>query len=405
MSISFPSKRQKKTEALQELIQIRHELKGKPVYFFLKLDRYFEGILMFDAKEQRTYIYNLINDCKYETFSKWINGLQKHGLFKGQRSALATVFLEPNPTSLPIASILRKTIKEQTKTIINLKDQLQKKIEKEEEKVSNKIANIVHTVTKSVTNKTTNIADLHSIFQELIRIQCFYVEQYLYINEYEQKSGWQDKIAQQILASLTANKIWGYGRVGFFSHNSFKIQKDLLWSQHENCYVGYLNFEDEMQDYQTFAIQCQQEIELSTKSNFLSNSISEEPKRELATQVHQVIWHSATLTAKLKCLGIYTYGSICDGAGENRTHIKSFDWYASTWSLGDIVEVDFNKKFYSAEIVNFNHDRTQFSMHYLNCGSSKTITVDRALIRSPMTKKSKWNFNEICEFKNPQDNQ
>ncbi|CAG8837774.1 37852_t:CDS:1, partial [Gigaspora margarita] len=22
-----------------------------------------------------------------------------------------------------------------------------------------------------------------------------------------------------------------------------------------------------------------------------------------------------------------------------------------------------------------------------------------------MTKKSKWNFNEICEFKNPQDNQ
>ncbi|CAG8671585.1 10107_t:CDS:2, partial [Dentiscutata heterogama] len=105
-SISFPSKRQKKTEALQELIQIRSELKGKPVYFFPKLDRYFEGILMFDAKEQRTYIYSLINDYKYETFSKWINGLQKCGLFKGQRSALATVFLEPNPTSLPIALIL-----------------------------------------------------------------------------------------------------------------------------------------------------------------------------------------------------------------------------------------------------------------------------------------------------------
>jgi|GEM_PF-6002725 len=186
-----------------------------------------------------------------------------------------------------------------------------------------------------------------------------------------------------------------------------------------------------MQDYQTFAIQCQQEIELSTKSNFLSNSISEEPKRELATQVHQVVLHSAThnfsfpisyygintmtahnlntlifsLAAKLECLGIHTYGSIRDGAGENRTHIKSFDWYASTWSLGDIVEVDFNKKFYSAEIVNFNHDRTQFSVHYLDCGSSKTITVDRALIRPPMTKKSKWNFNEMCEFKNPQDNQ
>ncbi|CAG8825806.1 5427_t:CDS:1, partial [Gigaspora rosea] len=30
---------------------------------------------------------------------------------------------------------------------------------------------------------------------------------------------------------------------------------------------------------------------------------------------------------------------------------------------------------------------------------------DRALIRPLMTKKSKWNFNEMCEFKNPQDNQ
>lgn len=46
-----------------------------------------------------------------------------------------------------------------------------------------------------------------------------------YINECEQKSGWQDKIAYQMLASLTINKIWGYGRVGFFSHDSFKIQK------------------------------------------------------------------------------------------------------------------------------------------------------------------------------------
>ena len=46
-----------------------------------------------------------------------------------------------------------------------------------------------------------------------------------YINESEQKSGWQDKIAYQILASLTINKIWGYGRLGFFSHDSFKIQK------------------------------------------------------------------------------------------------------------------------------------------------------------------------------------
>jgi len=46
-----------------------------------------------------------------------------------------------------------------------------------------------------------------------------------YINECEQKSGWQDKIAYQILTSLSTNNIWGYGQVGFFSYDSFKIQK------------------------------------------------------------------------------------------------------------------------------------------------------------------------------------
>jgi hypothetical protein len=46
-----------------------------------------------------------------------------------------------------------------------------------------------------------------------------------YINECEQRSGWQDKIAYQMLGNLTTNKIWGYGRMGFFSHDSFKIQK------------------------------------------------------------------------------------------------------------------------------------------------------------------------------------
>jgi hypothetical protein len=46
-----------------------------------------------------------------------------------------------------------------------------------------------------------------------------------YINECEQNSGWQDKIASQLLSNLSINNIWGYGRIGFFSHDSFKIQK------------------------------------------------------------------------------------------------------------------------------------------------------------------------------------
>ena len=50
-----------------------------------------------------------------------------------------------------------------------------------------------------------------------------------YINESEQCSGWQDKIGFQMLENLTVNKIWGYGRVGFFSHDSFKIQKGIFF--------------------------------------------------------------------------------------------------------------------------------------------------------------------------------
>ena len=109
-----------------------------------------------------------------------------------------------------------------------------------------------------------------------------------------------------------------------------------------------MDFEDEMQEYQEFAIQCQHEIESISKEK---NSLSEKQDRKLATQVHQFDWHSIThnfsfpisyygitnmtahnlntlifsLVAKLECIGIHTIGSVCDGAGENRNHIKSFD--------------------------------------------------------------------------------
>ncbi|PKB97157.1 hypothetical protein RhiirA5_433625 [Rhizophagus irregularis] len=119
---------------------------------------------------------------------------------------------------------------------------------------------------------------------------------------------------------------------------------------------------------------------MSTEINSLSNPTPIEQKYGLATQVYQIIWHSIThnflfsifyysinniiahslntiifnLAAKLECIGIHTCGSICDGAGENRTNIKSFDWYASKWSFGDIVEVKFNKNkksFHAAKII------------------------------------------------------
>ncbi|RHZ82965.1 hypothetical protein Glove_102g95 [Diversispora epigaea] len=212
-------------------------------------------------------------------------------------------------------------IKEQKKLINNLKKYLIEKIEKEEAVASDEITNIIHTVSEKVVNKCIDISNLHPIFQELIRIQTEksketrYHSMFLrwtisiysrsdlaayntmkiimrlpsisilksYIGKYEQSTGWQDKITYQLLSNLTINNIWEYERIRFFSHDSFKIQKD------------------EMNEYQEFALQCQSEIESITS---LSNS-------------------------KLECIGICTLGSICDSVEENRTHIKSFDWYAS----------------------------------------------------------------------------
>ncbi|GBB84074.1 hypothetical protein RclHR1_10700002 [Rhizophagus clarus] len=615
---SLLTKRSKKTEALQKLVHIRPDLKGKSVYFFPTLDRYFEGILMFDAKEKKAYVYSIKNDRKYETFFKWMIGLKNQKLFKEKKSSLATIFLEPNPTSPSIASILRESdyplywkssmlmsledifmliqenillegkfaeitaqkingglelyffkkggkslekkilftakgilleyevyilnhvlqgthlpfpVKAGKRTLNDIKDLIQYVFslnicygqsttgledvtyvrgtqlvnnaqnsskehtpfaflekqgqpdeaywhvdcmlivkKKEEVEISDEMASVVHDVAKSITSKNTDISHFHPIFQELIRIQTGksngtrYHPMFLrwaisvysksghaaysamktimrlpsistlksYINENEQCSGWQNKIVSQILANLTANNIWGYGRVGFFSHDSFKIQKGLLWDQRKNCYVGYLDFENEMQEYKEFAIQCQNEVEFSTEKNCSPNSFDQ--KYELATQIHQFVWHSIThnfsfpiayyginnitahnlntlifdLAAKLECVGIYTIGSICDGAGENRQHIKSFDWYASKWSPDDIVEVNFNKSrnyFHAAKIIDSNLEKTKFTVHRLNSNNSEKVTIERSFIHPSMPSKLEWKVNDLCEFKSPKDKQ
>jgi hypothetical protein len=80
---------------------------------------------MFDAKEKKAYVYSVKNDHKYETFFKWMTGLKNQKLFKGKKSSLSTIFLEPNPTSLSIASILRKSDYPaywKSSTLMNLED-------------------------------------------------------------------------------------------------------------------------------------------------------------------------------------------------------------------------------------------------------------------------------------------
>ncbi|RHZ86144.1 hypothetical protein Glove_54g111 [Diversispora epigaea] len=309
----------------------------------------------------------------------------------------------------------QKIIKEQNEKI---KNYIKKKIENEEEEVSNEIANVVYTVIKDVTNTKIDLSTLHPIFQELIHIQSEKLNGTRY---HPIKSG-HDAIKEIIrLPAISTIK-------RFFSHDSFKIQKGLLWDQRKNCYIGYLDFENELHEYQQFALQCKHEIEGNNSSNSLSTCTTNKQKFNLATQVHQFIWHSIThnfafpisyyrinnitphilntlifnLAAKLECVGIHTCASICDEADENKVHIKSFDWYASKWISGDIVEVNFNKdkrSFHIVKILSSNLERTKFTVIQLDCNNSKNITIDRSFIRAQMLLKLKWNIDELCEFK------
>jgi len=184
----------------------------------------------------------------------------------------------------------------------------------------------------------------------------------------------------------------------------------LLWSQRSNSYVGYLDFEDEAKDLHSFAIQCESELMMTNDGNI---SVNEKSDYGLSTQVHQIVWHSVThnfsfplsyygintmtthdlnkllfgLAAKLECIGVHTCASICDGAGENRVHLKSFDWFASTWSPGDMVEVKSGKEnFCIAKILSSNVDRTKFCVQKLDQEIAEVIVVDRASLR-PVEKK------------------
>nr|CAG8602237.1 16007_t:CDS:2 [Entrophospora candida] len=294
------------------------------------------------------------------------------------------------------------------------------------------MASIVEKISTNISNNATDILSLNPIFQELICIQCGkpkgtrYHPMFLrwaisvysrggntaydslkgimrlpsvstlksYINEYEQ--------------NLALENVWGHGRIGFFSHDSFKIQKGLLWSQRSNSYVGYLDFEDEAQDLKSFAINCEKELNAMGSNTISPDHISEKYEHGLATQVHQIVWHSIThnfsfplsyygvntlsthdlntllfgLAAKLECIGIHTCGSVCNGASENRNHIKSFDWFASTWSVGDIVEVVIEKgNSYSAKILNANIDHTKFIVQKLDQEFTEGITIDWKFLR------------------------
>ncbi|CAG8601620.1 4926_t:CDS:2, partial [Diversispora eburnea] len=172
----------------------------------------------------------------------------------------------------------------------------------------------------------------------------------------------------------------------------------LLWDQYKNYYIGYLDFEDKMNEYQEFALQCQLEIESTNSSfnNVIINNIT----------VHSLNILIFELATKLEYVGIHIIGLIYDGTGENWAYIKSFDWYISKWTCSDIVEVNFNKdkkSFYKTKIIESNFEKIKFIISLLD--NSETIEVNQKYIRLLILSKSKWKINEMCKYKSFKDNQ
>ncbi|RHZ46935.1 hypothetical protein Glove_603g8 [Diversispora epigaea] len=157
----------------------------------------------------------------------------------------------------------RKKIKDQNQILQTLQDKLQLKIENEKEEVSEDLGQIAEEISIKVAKHEVDISTFNPIFQELIRIQSgkakgvkyhpiflrWAISIYSrgghaayetiksimrlpsvstlksYINENQQHLGWQNKTAYHILQKMATENIGDQGRIGFFSHDSFKIQK------------------------------------------------------------------------------------------------------------------------------------------------------------------------------------
>ncbi|CAG8532436.1 12720_t:CDS:2, partial [Cetraspora pellucida] len=214
--------------------------------------------------------------------------------------------------------------------IEDLCDRLKTKFEAEEEQASELLTSIVHNIVDEVLDKKhENISNIilknrspaaYKAIKSVIRMPLLSTLKN-YISEADQHTG-------------------------------------LLWSQRDNKYVSYINFDDENVEFEAFGKQCLynvQGLEYMSKHNKRNNNNEKEYEQTLATQVHQIVWHSIShsfnfsiayfgvetinvhtfnmtlfhLAAKLECVAIHTYGSICNGASENRRHIKSFNWFAT----------------------------------------------------------------------------
>ncbi|RHZ53790.1 hypothetical protein Glove_437g23 [Diversispora epigaea] len=419
---------------------------------------------MYDGKEKKAYVYCLKNNCKFETFSKWINNLKSQRLFKGHRSVLATIFLKLNPTHQSIASILCETNHEpywKTTLLINAQDILLNIKEKilprkefsgtaiqeineglefkfaikdgqPEKKLIIFFKNGLHSYEICILNKI--VQDIYLLFS--IKAMERTIDDIINIIRYvfsvkvccEQSTvGFEDVI--QIRGTQLVRNEKDHTPFAFMKKNG-QIYRRVDLNSTKTIYVSKKILIEKV-NQQRLVIKEQKEIIINLKERLNQKIKNEEEEISIemanithfekdcyGTNVKIVIINNITvhnlntlifeLAAKLEYIKIHTLGLLCDGVEKNRSHIKSFDWYASKWTLGDIVEVNFNKdkkSFHVAKILSNNFEKTKFIIIPLDNNNSEPINIERIFIHPPMSPKLEWKINDMCKFKNPNDNQ
>lgn len=63
--------------------------------------------MVYDKKDKTFYVSDKKTNEKFNTFASWIKFLKSRKVFGGERSALVTIFFEPNSSSSNLASLLR----------------------------------------------------------------------------------------------------------------------------------------------------------------------------------------------------------------------------------------------------------------------------------------------------------
>ncbi|CAG8514625.1 5275_t:CDS:2 [Ambispora leptoticha] len=97
----------KDSEALQELYQLCPDLNSQSVWFFPTLKKSAEDHILYEKSEDHVYVYDIITQNRFSSFSAWIKALNGKRFFKDKKSALATIFLNSSYNGMSIDQIIK----------------------------------------------------------------------------------------------------------------------------------------------------------------------------------------------------------------------------------------------------------------------------------------------------------